>query len=382
MWSDPQIRRRLLFTLGVLLIYRMLRFVPLPGLDGATLRTLLPHGMAAALGYSEVIMRFSVVSLSLLPYLSAWAFMEVMKNWLGEPWTELGRGLLTVLLAAMQAYGIALALESHPRLVDQPGMAFVITTVFSLTGGTLLLLWLGNQITRRGLGNGVWMLLAADSIGTLPALAYGLSQVAILGGRVASYFVLIPALFAAAAAMFITLELAIRRIPLQQLSSNNGSAPIDLVLPLDRVSILPVFFASLLLPWLLFPTLTKPFWRHMFGLGEPAHLLLLAFLVLILTLVMTYILASPAREAERLAQDGLAVAGVPVADSGAELGAIVTRITVVTGLILAFNAVLPWLLARLFGWPIGIGGMPLLIGIIVALGIMRQLSEIDGAEDA
>lgn len=377
-WANPEFRRRLAFTLGALLVFRLARFIPLPGIDTATLRQLLPQNIGAALSFSDVSDRLSIVALGLIPYLTGWAFAELIRGWQGERRAEIVRYGLTLLIAASQAYAIAHAFAAQPGLVAHPGDGFVASTVVSLTAGTLFLLWLGNQITRKGLGNGVWMLIAAEGLGALPALAYGFSEVAILGGRVALYMILIPLFFAAATAMLVGLQLAVRRIPLERSGGTAGGCdtPLELVLPIDRVTILPGFFAAFVLPWLLFPALAKPFWQDIFEQGQPAQLLLLALLVVLLTLLCTAIVASPAKGAETLQRDGLAIQGAPPAETAATLDKIMSRTTVIAGLILAVNAILPWVLIRIFGWPVAIGGMQHLIGIVVALGVLRQMAEL------
>ncbi len=374
-WYDPSIRSRLLFTIGALLAYRVARFVPLPGLDWTLIHGSFQAGLPDRLLQSEALVRLSVVSLSLTPYLTAWAFLEVFRSLIGERRAARWRLPLMLLLAAVQALGIAYALQEQNNLVLEPGPKFIATTTLSLIAGTACLYWLGKEISRRGLGDGLWLLIAAESLSTLPALAAGLWELTRTGAMSSHTIAAIPLAFACAIAFLVRLELAERRIPLERITPSTGdeTPPPDLVLPLDRVTILPVFFASVLLPWLLFPTLTKPFWRQMFGQGEPAHLMLAALLVILLTFLITAIVASPAQEVEKLNRDGLTIAGVPVADSASQLDDIVTRITAITGVYLALNVVLPFLFIRWLEWPVAIGGMSLLIGVIVALGILRQI---------
>ena len=379
--ANPEFGSRLLLTLGALLLYRLARFVPLPGIDAQAASEIFSRGLLGRMSAGNVEARLSIVALAFTPFLTAWVLVEFIRGFTGDWLAARLRLLLMAAMAAFQAYGIATAMMGIRGLVDEPGLGFVASTMATLVASTLCLVWLGDQITRRGLGNGIWVLIAGESAAQLPAIIAGVDALLRTGsvdvGIVAGWLVI----SIAASAGIVFFELARRQIPLvwigQKADAIPRAEPAPLQLPLDRVTILPAYATAILvgllpvLGWFI-PGLGRVFF------GSTAYFMLAVPLFVLLTFLITALVASPLDDARKLRKDGKAIVGVPLDETTLHLDRIVTRLTWTTALYLLAIVALPFLSVLVFRLPFEIGGMGLLIGVIVALGILRQMAGLAG----
>ena len=369
--ANPEFRARLMFTLGALLLFRLARFIPMPGID----ITGLQQSFRGPLWFAgDHAVRLSIVALAFTPYLSAWPYIELIRGLIGDTRATRYRLYLTTVFAGFQAYGIALALASQRSIVATPGVGFVIGIVATLVASTLLLIWLGDQITRRGLGNGIWLLIAAEFVGEMPGIAIAAAELLRSGAMPSSELALSLLCVVAIVALIILVELARRHIPLERKNRTPEApaSPATLALSLDRVNILPSIFTASIMVFLVYPADYFAGTSPLFTLGSPAFLAVYAPLFILLTFLITALVASPGIEADRLRKARLASPGVPEAELDRHIDDVMTRLTAMTALYLLAIAVLPMLLNRYVAGSLQINGLNLLISVIVALGLFRQ----------
>lgn len=378
---SPDIRRRLLFTLGVLVAARCLEWVPMPGLGAATIANLFEQRTWWA-GHGAVE-RLSIASLGLGPYVSMWALMEIFRGGMSEATVERFRLFGSVVFAIFQAYGIAVGLEQVRDLVPEPGSAFRATTVATLVATSLLMVWLGGQITRRGLGPGIWVLMAAGIVTELPAALAGLYELARTGAIAASVIGVLKAIAVGVVALVVAVELAERRVPL--LSRLPGAAaPPPLTFTIDHATVAPAYLASSLL--LMPVTLAQFFGANAgpddwlvrlvtnLGRGQALYLALYAVLIVALTFLITAVRVRPDDMATGLVHAQADIAGVPPARAERYLDRIATWATVLCALYLTALGLLPELLITHFAVPVYLGGTSVLIVVLVALHILRGMA--------
>ena len=389
-WLDAleqaTVRKRILFTIAALCLSRVGSWVPLPGINPAKLAELLQTGNAATFtGFAggTAIERLSVCSLALTPFVSAWLLTEVVGIASGR--RDLGqfRRYVTAALATMQAYGVAVALEGVRDLVLEPGGVFRATTIVTLVAGTMALLWLGEEITRRGLGDGIWLIVTAQFVVGLPMAAAALIEFSRNTGNVAAVASVL-AVLAGAVALIVLVETAERRVPLE---ANGGadaqSIPDPLAFPIDRATILPALLATMLLPLPFYVAAlfagpggpsgwfaTVLAWL---GRGQPLHLLLFAALIALFTVIITAMEVSPDAIASRLRRAGASIPGVPPDATALHLDDILTRITVIgVGYLLALFLV-PEVMVAHTALPVYIGGWSLLIAVLALLRVLADI---------
>jgi preprotein translocase subunit SecY len=378
-------RRRILFTLLILAVARCLSWAPLPGVDLNAYAQLI--GQAPGPIGAAAIERLSVAALGLGPYVSMWVLMEIFRGGRDEASVERIRLIGAALMAAFQAYGVAVGLEAAQGVVLEPGLAFRASTVVTLLAGSLLLIWLGTQITRRGLGPGVWVLFAAGIVADLPASARGLFEL-VRNGSIASPFLLgVIALAVAVVALIVLVETAERRVP--TLSITAGEPPVPaanqhLAFPLDHVTILPAYLASTLLtlPVTVVQILYAGSQSHewlarlvaAFRPGEVLYLAFYAALIFAATFVLTAMRVRLDVWAARLAREQRTIAGVAAPQAESTLDGILTRLTVLVALYLVVIALLPEIMISYAALPFYIGGTSYLIVVLVALRILRDVS--------
>jgi preprotein translocase subunit SecY len=382
--SAPALRRRIVFTLLVLAFARCLTWAPIPGIDPVAYARLLGSGNGGLLLGSGAIERLSVVALGLGPYVSLWVLMEVFRGGLAETRVERIRLLGAVPLTIFQAYGVSVGLEAAQGLVIEPGWSFRLTAVMTLLAGSLLLIWLGSQITRRGLGPGVWVLFAAGIAAELPSSAFALVRLFQDGSIAGPLLLGVIAIAAAAVALIVFVETA-ERVVLVEPAQAGSPATERLAFTLDHATIVPAYLASsmLLLPvtvaYMLASSGSPPGdWLArlvaLFQPGQPLYLAFYATLIFCLTFLMTAMRVRLDRVAARLARGQLTIAGVPAAQTERHLDRVLTRLIVVGAVYLVFIALLPEVLISQAALPLYIGGTPLLIVVLVALHILRDVS--------
>ncbi|WP_127109178.1 preprotein translocase subunit SecY [Pararhodobacter zhoushanensis] len=398
------LRQRIFFAIGLLIVYRLGTYIPVPGIDGASLREFM-SGAAAGLGgmlnmfTGGAISRMGIFALGIMPYISASIIVQLVASMYG-PWQnlrkegELGRRKLnqytrygTVFLALVQSYGLAVSLEAGDLATD-PGWFFRISTVITLVGGTLFLMWLGEQITARGIGNGTSLIIFVGIIAEVPAhLAQFLSQ-----GRTGTIswpvIIGIMLMMIALVAFVVFMERALRKVHIQYPRRQVGMKVYDggsshLPIKVNPANVIPAIFASSLL---LLPTTlstfsgssTNPIMATIlayFGPGQPLYLLFFTALIIFFTFFYTLNVSFKVDDvADNLKSQNGFIPGIrPGKRTEEYLYYIVTRLTTVGALYLAGVALMPEILRAQLSIPFYFGGTSVLIIVAVTLDTMSQV---------
>jgi preprotein translocase subunit SecY len=404
----PELKKRLWFTLGALIIYRLGTYIPIPGVDPQILQEIFAQQSGGILGIFDMFAggalgRMTIFALNIMPYISAAIIMQLMTA--VSPTLEAlkkegeaGRKKInqytrygTVVLAAVQSYGIAVGLESTTggagSAVIDPGLFFRLTTVITLTGGTIFLMWLGEQITQRGVGNGISLIIFSGIVANLPL---ALVQVLELGRTGALSALLIVALLLGAIAVvafIVYIERAQRRIvvqyPKRQVGNKMfGGEASHLPLKLNPSGVIPVIFASslLLLPATVagFSGAGGPEWLSWVNVylasGQPLFLALYAALIIFFAFFYTGIVFNPDDTADNLKKNGGFIPGIRPGRNTAEyLRHIIFRLGSVGALYLALVALLPEVLRTQYNVPFYFGGTSLLIVVTVTMDTVGQI---------
>lgn len=404
-----ELKKRLWFTLGALIVFRLVSFVPLPGVDPAALQSLFDTTKGGALDYFNMfsggaLQRMSLIALGVTPYITASIIIQLMTSLVPQLASlkkegESGRKRLnqytrygTVLLTAIQGYGIAVGLESWGggTAVIDPGWFFRITTVITLIGGTMFLMWLGEQITSRGIGNGISLIIMAGIVSHLPMSIGQLFEQARTGAINGGFLVLVAVIALATIAFICLMERAQRRILIQYPKRQVGSKMFQgdsshLPLKINTSGVIPPIFASslLLMPltvaqfagrsgagpdWLL--TVTAAL-QH----GQPLYMALYAAGIIFFSFFYTAVVFNPEETAENLKKYGGFVPGIrPGARTSEYLDYVLTRITVIGAAYLTLICLLPEFLTAQMGLgSLAIGGTSLLIVVNVTMDTVAQI---------
>jgi preprotein translocase subunit SecY len=398
-----ELRQRLLFTLGVLIVARLGTFIPMPGIDPAAMAHMISQQSGGLLDVFNVlaggaVQRMAIFALGIMPYISASIIIQLMTTVIPELEAlkkegEAGRKTInqytrygTVGLAALQAFGIALGLERMNGVVIDPGWAFRISAVITLTGGTVLLMWLGEQITARGVGNGISLIIFAGIIARFPTY---ISQIFESGRTGALGPITIIAIIAGTIGlvMFIVfMERAQRRLlvqyPKRQVGQRMmGGEASHLPLKLNVSGVIPPIFASSIL---LMPTTIAAFnganvsdWLQTvvawIGPGQPAYLVLYGLMIVFFSFFYTSIIFNPEETAENLKKYGGFIPGIRPGKKTAEyIDYVLSRITVVGALYLAFVCLIPEFLRTRYTF-VPLGGTSILIMVSVTMDTVAQI---------
>jgi preprotein translocase subunit SecY len=402
------LKRRLWFTLGALLVYRLGTFIPLPGINPAAFAETFNNSSKGILGLVNLfaggaIERMAIFALNIMPYISASIIMQLMTSVSPSLETlkkegEQGRKqinqytrYLTVALAAFQAYGIALGLEAQRSsvggVVFEPGWFFRISTVITLTGGTMFLMWLGEQITQRGVGNGTSLIIFAGIVAGLPSAIGGLFELARTGALPTGLLLGLLALMLATVAAIVFMERAQRRLLIQYPKRQVGNKMFQgeashLPLKLNSAGVIPPIFASslLLLPITAAQFLqgTGPEWLNnivaLLGRGQPLYLLTYVLLIVFFAFFYTGVVVPAVDTADNLRKYGGFLPGIrPGAKTAEYIDYVLTRITLVGALYLAVVCVLPEILISYWAVPFYFGGTSLLIAVSVTMDTVAQV---------
>ncbi len=402
------LKRRLWFTLGALIVYRLGTFIPLPGINPAAFAETFKSQAGGILGMFNMfsggaLQRLAIFSLNIMPYISASIIMQLMSSISPKLEAlkkegEAGRKqinqytrYLTVILAALQGYGISVGLEgSHNAagaVVMDPGIFFRATTVITLVGGTVFLMWLGEQITQRGVGNGTSLIIFAGIVAGLPGAMVQLFELSRTGSISPGILVFFLALALAVVAAIVFFERAQRRLLVQYPKRQVGNKMFQgeashLPLKLNSSGVIPPIFASslLLLPITVaqFTAGQGPDWLNeavaALGSGQPLHMLVYALLILFFAFFYTAVVINPKETADNLRKYGGFLPGIRPGDKTAEyIDYVLTRITVVGALYLAAVCVLPEILTSYAGIPLYFGGTSLLIAVSVTMDTVAQV---------
>ena len=407
--KNEDLQKRIWFTLGALIIYRLGSYIPIPGIDTAQLANFANANSAGILGWMNglaggALGRMAIFALNIMPYISASIIMQLMSSLSPKLEAlkkegEAGRKqinqytrYLTVILAAFQAYGIAVGLEGTTRggagaVVDAPGLYFRATTVITLVGGTMFLMWLGEQITQRGVGNGTSLIIFAGIVANLPSALVQLFELARTGSISTLTLIAFLILALAVVAAIVFFERAQRRLLVQYPKRNVGNKVFQgdsshLPLKLNSSGVIPPIFASslLLLPITVaqFSAGNGPDWLSnavaMLGSGQPLHMLIYAMLILFFAFFYTAVVINPKETADNLRKYGGFLPGIRPGDKTAEyIDYVLTRITVIGALYLAAVCVLPEILTAYAGIPLYFGGTSLLIAVSVTMDTVAQI---------
>ena len=403
------LKKRLMFTLGALIVYRLGTFIPLPGINLAAYAATFKSAANGILGMFNMLgggalERMAIFALNIMPYISASIIMQLMSSLSPKLEAlkkegEAGRKqinqytrYLTVILAAFQAYGIAVGLEGRGgggvgNVVENPGLFFRATTVITLVGGTMFLMWLGEQITQRGVGNGTSLIIFAGIVANLPGALVQLFELARTGSITTLTLVGFILLALAVVAAIVFFERAQRRLLVQYPKRQVGNKVFQgdsshLPLKLNSSGVIPPIFASslLLLPITVaqFTAGNGPEWLSSavaaLGSGQPLHMLIYALLILFFAFFYTAVVINPKETADNLRKYGGFLPGIRPGDKTAEyIDYVLTRITVVGALYLAAVCVLPEILTGYAGIPLYFGGTSLLIAVSVTMDTVAQI---------
>tara|TARA_B100001248_G_scaffold76889_1_gene55452 strand:- start:168 stop:1448 length:1281 start_codon:yes stop_codon:yes gene_type:complete len=401
--QSNDLRNRILFTLIILAIYRLGTFVPLPGIDPEQLQIMMEGNQKGLLGMFNVfaggaVSRMAIFALGIMPYISSSIIVQLLtgvseyfKNLKAQG--EIGRQKITqitrygtVLLATIQGYGLAVGLESSADLVINPGIFFKISTVSTIVAGTIFLMWLGEQITQRGIGNGISLIIFSGIVAEIPRALVTTFE---LGrtGAISTVMIIFIFLLLVATIMFIVfMERALRKIlinyPKRQMGNKMyGGDSSHLPLKINSAGVIPAIFASALL---LLPVTFSNFnvsqnetflnISSYFSQGQPLYMLLYASGIIFFTFFYTSITFNPTETAENLRKYGGFIPGIRPGESTAiYIDTILTRLTTIGALYLALVCLMPEFLIANYPIPFYLGGASVLIVVVVAIDTVTQI---------
>jgi len=402
----PELKRRILFTLVLLAVYRVGCHIPTPGIDGHALAEFFAQAKGTLLGFFDMfsggaLLRMTIFALGIMPYISSSIIIQLLTVVIPHLESlakegEAGRRVITrytrygtVGLAAFQSMAISVGLEqmSSPGgalIVPFPGWGFRFMTVLSLTAGTAFIMWLGEQITERGIGNGISLIIFAGIVANLPiAIAQTLSLVRT--GEIAAFLiVLVILIMVAAVAFIIFMERGQRKIPVQYAKrvvgrKMYGGQSTHLPLRVNTSGVIPPIFASSIL---MFPATIAGFIRNpimeavaqTFAPGRAFYTVLYVTLIIFFCYFYTAIQFNPVDVAENLKKYGGYIPGIrPGTKTAQYIDRVLSRITFGGAIYLSLVCVMPEILYRIFNVPFYFGGTGLLIVIGVALDTVTQI---------
>jgi preprotein translocase subunit SecY len=399
-----ELRRRFLFLIGGLIVYRIGTFIPVPGIDPVALARFFQDQSGTILSMFNMfsggaLERLSILALGVMPYISASIIVQMMGVVVPQ-WQQLrkegeaGRRKLTsytrwgtVGLAGFQGAGAAIAFQNQGVVIN-PGFQFVFLATATLIAGTMFLMWLGEQITERGLGNGISMIILAGIVAGLPAAIGGTLEL-VRNGEINPALALILVLMVGAVTYFVVfVERAQRRIPVNYAKRQQGrrvfaGTSTHLPFKLNMSGVIPPIFASSLL---LFPaTIASWFgtnenfgWLQnvaaSLGIGQPVHMILYASLIIFFCFFYTALVFNSRETSENLKKSGAFIPGIRPGQQTAEyIDKVLTRLTVWGALYVAAVCLIPEILISQFRVPFYFGGTSLLIIVVVIMDFMAQL---------
>jgi preprotein translocase subunit SecY len=399
------LKRRLLFLLGALIVYRIGTHVPVPGINGAALEELFKSQEGGILGMFNMfsggaLSRFSILALGIMPYISASIIMQLATVVVPsleaiKKEGEAGRRKITqytrygtLILATIQAYFIAIGLQTQPGLVLDPGSAFQLVTVITLVTGTMFLMWLGEQITERGLGNGISILIFAGIAAGLPSAITNTLGLQSSGNLSIPKLIFLMLLVVGVTALVVFFERALRKVLVNYAKRQVGNKVYGgqsshLPLKLNMAGVIPPIFASSLI--LFIPTIlgfmgptAGPSWLReiatAMGPGQPVHMIVYAILIIFFCFFYTAIQYNPKETAENLKKGGAFIPGYRPGDQTAKyIEKITTRLTLIGAIYITVVCLIPEVLIAAWNVPFFFGGTSLLIVVVVTMDFMTQV---------
>ena len=399
-----EMRHRLFFLLGALIVYRIGTFVPLPGIDIAAMARLFEQQEGTILGLFNMfsggaLSRLSIFAMGVMPYISASIIIQMMAVVVPslaaiKKEGEAGRRKLTqwtryftLVLALFQGLGAATAFQNQGVAIN-PGIQFVVVGTITLAAGTMFLMWLGEQITERGIGNGISMLILAGIIAGLPSAIGGTLEQVRAGEMNPAFALLLLVLIGAVTAFVVFVERGQRRIPVNYAKRQVGrkvyaGQTSHLPFKMNMAGVIPAIFASSLL---LFPATMASFfgtadsasWLQdisaALGYGQPLHMLLYAALIIFFCFFYTALVFNSRDTADNLKKGGAFIPGIRPGQHTAEyIDKVLTRLTVWGALYVTAVCLMPEILMAYGRVPFYFGGTSLLIIVVVSMDFMAQL---------
>ena len=401
--QSNDLRNRIIFTIVILSIYRLGTFVPLPGIDPEQLQTLMQGNQKGLLGMFNVfaggaISRMAIFALGIMPYISSSIIVQLLtgvsdyfKNLKAQG--EIGRKKITqitrygtVLLGTVQGYGLAVGLESSANLVINPGVFFKISTVTTIVAGTIFLMWLGEQITQRGIGNGISLIIFSGIVAEIPRALVTTFELGRTGAISTLMIITIFVLLVSTILFIVFIERALRKIlinyPKRQMGNKiYGGDSSHLPLKINQAGVIPAIFASALL---LLPITFSNFnfsgnetflnITSYFSQGQPLYMLLYAAGIIFFTFFYTSITFNPTETAENLRKYGGFIPGIRPGESTAlYIDNILTKLTTIGALYLTLVCLMPEFLIANYPIPFYLGGTSILIVVVVAIDTVTQV---------
>ena len=400
-----ELKQRIWFTLGALLIYRLGTYIPLPGVDPQAVNALFEQNQGGIIGMFNLfaggaVGRMAIFALNIMPYITASIIIQLLTSavphleHLKKEGGEQGRKQInqytrygTVVLAVMQGFGIAVGLERAEGIVINPGVFFEISAVITLVGGTVFLMWLGEQITARGVGNGISLIIFAGIVAELPGALVSTLELGRQGALSTLVILMLLVMVAVVIAFIVFMERAQRRLivqyPKRQVGNKmTGGENSHLPLKLNVAGVIPPIFASSLL---LLPITVANFsgtggseWlgtvTALLGRGQPLYMALYAGGIIFFCFFYTSIVFNPSDTADNLKRSGGFIPGIRPGERTAEyLDKVLTRLTVVGALYLTLVCLLPEVLINQYSVPFYLGGTSLLIVVSVTMDTVSQV---------
>ena len=402
-----ELKKRIWFTLGALIVYRIGTYIPVPGVDASVMAEMIRSHGGGILGMFDMFTggalgRMTVFALNIMPYISASIIIQLMtaavpslealkkEGEQGRKKLNQSTRYLTVFIAMFQSYGIAVGLESmrgsFGSAVIDPGLFFRVSCMITLVGGTMFLMWVGEQITARGIGNGTSLIIMAGIVANLPSALASLLE---LGrtGALSPFFILAFLIIAVATiAIIVFVERAQRRIPVQYPKRQVGNRMFGgdsthMPLKINTSGVIPPIFASSIL---LIPATIAGFSADEPGFlntissalahGEPAYMALYAFMIIFFAYFYTAVVFNPEETADNLKKYGGFIPGIRPGSATAEyFDRVLTRLTTVGGIYLVVICLLPEILISNYGVPFYFGGTSILIVVSVTMDTVTQV---------
>ena len=397
------LKNRIFFTIFILIVYRLGTYVPLAGIDPQALTQVMSDTQKGLLGMFNIfsggaVKRMAIFALGIMPYISASIIIQLLtgvsdyfKNLKEQG--EIGRKKITqltrygtVVIAFLQGYGVSVGLENAGSLVLDPGMSFRLTTTISLVAGTTFLMWLGEQITLRGVGNGISLIIFSGIVAEIPRALASTFELGRTGALSATLIIIIFILVIFTVLFIVFFERAVRKIlinyPKRQMGNKvYGGESSHLPLKINTAGVIPAIFASALL---LLPVTLSNFGfsdselflniSSMFTQGQPLYMLLYASGIIFFSFFYTSIVFNPKETAENLRKYGGYIPGIRPGERSAEyIETILIKLTTIGSMYLTFVCLLPEFLISKYPIPFYLGGTSILIVVVVAMDTVTQV---------
>jgi preprotein translocase subunit SecY len=405
-FSIPELKKRLLFTAGLLIVYRLGGHVPTPGIDGGALKSYFAQNQGTLFGLYDMFVggafeRATVFALGIMPYISASIIIQLFGAVIPyfeklQKEGEEGRKKITqltrygtVLLAGIQAIGIGIFLQNLNgqglTVVPNPGTGFLLMTMLTLTAGTIFVMWLGEQITERGIGNGISLVITVGIIAQYPNDILNTLRAWTAGQFNIFELVVLGLVLAAVIVLVVLMTLGVRKIPVQYAKrvvgrKMYGGQSTHIPLRVNTAGVMPIIFAQSIIAFpgtlaALFPNSDLMAGiQSLFSPGAPIYIAIYGLMIVFFTYFYTAIVLNPVDLADNMRKYGGFIPGIRPGKKTAEyIDKVLTRITLPGSIFLAFIAILPDIMIRQFNVPFYFGGTGLLIVVGVMLDTMAQI---------